>query len=385
MPAFVFAVEDSANLNLDVVGQPTPTTSAVTGGGGLALFYIRDLAILNIGADSAEIYWRTSKNSICNFYWGQTVEYKKEIISETQNLAQHSTKLTALQPSTVYHFKIICITSGQKDQTQDQQFKTLPALNNVSNFTAKASGNNIILRWQNPADFYQIKIVRSENFFPVNPSEGAVIYEGFGNFFTDENAKAGKIYYYTIFTLDRNGNYSSGAVMFSAVVPVGQAPVPTPVIEPIIGQIQKITINDFDFYLNGLPVKQGKETVKVEPGQTVSISIPCQKINEYQNVFFTIDSKEKFSYLLSPDKNGACGASFTAPDQPGKYSVLINFFDASHKMIFQLKSELNVFKIAREFDWRPIVILWTEILVMALLLWWIINKNIRKLKPKKAR
>src|SRR5690606_4479282 len=69
-----------------------------------------------------------------------------------------------------------------------------------------------LLTWKNPSQqFDYVRIVKSETFFPSNPYDGTVLYEGSAQSFFDSNVREGVRYFYTLFV--RKGNeFSSGAL-----------------------------------------------------------------------------------------------------------------------------------------------------------------------------
>jgi len=402
------ATSDAANLNLQITGfcgdgfcqeglgettENCQSDCLVAGqhGGGLIYFQIKNIIASDTTTNSAKITWLTTKFSVCNFYWGFTPDYEKEIISETKLTTGHLIYLTNLLPGTYYHFKISCQTESlEKDHTTDQQFKTLLTLNNVNNFSAKSQDKGIALTWQNPVDekFFGVKILRSERFFPFNLQSGIIIYEGYGDSFLDIDVVSGKTYYYTIFTYDKEKNYSSGAIAYAlfgkgAVVP----PEPTPPPETQI--VKEITINDFKFFSQEQNIKiEDYRTIKVESEKHLTISIDADKIpDKVEAITVTInqDGKE-YSYLLKFDKeSNVYEVSFTTPGKSGNYSIKINFLDYKNKTIKQINGILNVFKISKKFDWRPIVIIWLEILLLVIFVYWVIINNKTRLKPKKIK
>jgi hypothetical protein len=380
---FVYAVSDSANVNLQVEEEQE---RPVSGGGGPIYFNIKNVIAGDITANSAKITWLTTKFSVCNFYWGLTSDYEKEIISETQEATGHLVYLDRLYPSTVYYYKITCQTENlEKDQTSGQQFKTLLTLNNVSNFTAKSQDDSIVLAWQNPTDekFAGIKILRSEEFFPFGLQNGIIIYDGYGSSFVDTNVTDGKIYYYTIFAYDKNGNYSSGAITYALF---GKAIVSPPqIIPPSEDQIiPKVTINDFKFISQEQNIKvENNEKITIENNKHLTISIDAGKISDQvETITITINKDgQEFSYLMKFRKeSNAYEVSFTTPNEAGNYPVKINFLDYKNRIVKQINGILNIFKISKKLDWRPVIVMWLEILVLLLLLYWFISNNRKKLK-----
>jgi len=85
---------------------------------------------------------------------------------------------------------------------------------NVSNFESDGRDGEILLKWKNPSDFDFVKvlIVRRPDFYPLTPDDGRAVYDGRSEAFNDKGLNKGEIYYYTAFSYDDAGNYSSGAV-----------------------------------------------------------------------------------------------------------------------------------------------------------------------------
>ncbi len=75
-------------------------------------------------------------------------------------------------------------------------------------------GKNLYFTWQNPKleEGETARLVRSPYFYPKNPSEGKLIYEGKGVYtFDREFINSGK-YYYSLFIVDKNDFFSSPAL-----------------------------------------------------------------------------------------------------------------------------------------------------------------------------
>lgn len=335
--------EDSASCLADC---PLPAVVPPSGGGmtfDTAAPVIQNFSFESITAVSAKVLWKTTELSACQLFLGETEEYEKESFSEDSFLSDHSVFLDNLSAGKDYYFKIICLDTNKNKSEIKNKFSSLPLPDtmppvNVSDFEAEAGDAEITLSWQNPedADFQSVKLFRSESFFPKNPEEGKLIYEGKKISFIDSSLNNDKKYYYTIFAFDFSGNFSSGAVV-SAVPkkiihpissPTGTAtpsgapsvsvtptaatvtPIPTistvPIPTHILPQINDLNLDDFIFSQEGIEIKPIGEKIEVDFGKPVAISIPAGKIPEEVGAMMLILSRdnETFSFLfkLNPEK-----------------------------------------------------------------------------------
>ncbi len=72
------------------------------------------------------------------------------------------------------------------------------------------SPTSIKLSWENPENsFKEIKIFRSLNDHPINPSQGELVYIGKKTNYIDFNLNTGVRYYYSIFTFYKDGKVSA--------------------------------------------------------------------------------------------------------------------------------------------------------------------------------
>jgi len=173
------------------------------------------------GVNSVKILWNTAEDTISQVYWGRTHDYEKGSLSEVSFLKNHAVKIENLAASSKYFLKIIILNSaGRKTKIEGLSFKTLnppdtEAPANVGNLQAQVFDNFILLSWENPMenDFEAVRIMKMEKFYPNDPLEGKVVYEGRGTRAEDWEIERGGTYYYSVFSRDKSGNYSSGAII----------------------------------------------------------------------------------------------------------------------------------------------------------------------------
>jgi len=376
---------------------------------------IKNLVIKEITLNSAVISWRTNERAKCKLFWGKTAEYKDGIVAQEKFLFKHELKLINLSPATLYNFKIVCEDKWKNEsETPNQTFKTLtppditpPA--NVSDFSAVAGDGEIKLSWRNPpdADFEGVMIVRSTKFYPSAPWEGKYIYSGKATEFTDTGLINGVRYYYSAFAYDKNGNFSSGAIV-SAVpqkpVPPEKGPVPVPPTppeklppKPAPPEVQKIKLTDFTFLQEGekVPLVQNR-IIEADIEKPLSISIDYEKVPEVlKTIMVTLEKQDKyFSFLLriNREKTSYC-ATILPPQEEGKYPLTITIFDYKNQSLKRLKGELVVKGKKQAIQkkpalWQKKALFWKHIIyvlgglvfLIIIILFWQKRKHKRKIE-----
>jgi len=86
----------------------------------------------------------------------------------------------------------------------------IPENNNpitIGTFSTKPGYEKVKIDWVNPTDtnFEKVVIRKSETAFPQTIGEGTAVYDGTDITFIDNNLTNGKIYYYSIFAVDKKG------------------------------------------------------------------------------------------------------------------------------------------------------------------------------------
>jgi len=230
----------------------------IVGGGTILPEIFEEINIYSIftriGVEEAVINWLTNKNAYCRLNWGETQDLKDGSIEGIEKKDQHRAHLTSLTPDTDYYFQIFCWDNwGHKKQTLVQKLRTKELVDktppaNVSDFIAIPDIDKILLSWKNPADedFRAVKIMRSEEFYPLSISEGIEVYNDSGESTIDYKVKVGIRYYYTAFAYDNNANYASGAIAAATIGEEIVSPLPeVPWARP--EEIIEVSVTDFEF------------------------------------------------------------------------------------------------------------------------------------------
>ena len=359
----------------DVVVTPTttPETTPATPGGGLIQDIIESLQIVSVEvvpeAGSVSIFWETNHYAISRISWGLTPEYElgtltESYIAHSDGHESHSVAIGGLSPETIYYFNVEVNDFTTGLQGLRGSFTTIPTEDivppaSVSNFQAVGVDEKINLSWNNPTDedFDYVRIVRSEQFFPDNPFEGELVYEGVGTSAQDVNVEIGTTYYYTEFSRDENGNYSSGSIVSGRTVAKGQPPeiVTDPFAEfpeSILGGhplLKDLTLRDFDFIQDGEKIiPTTEDEIFVDGRKNLTISIDYEKLPELlKNIGFTFDDPDEkgktFSVLLRIDKKKTIYSTTIAPfGRVGTYKLNVHVFDFKNQVIKRLTGSMLV-------------------------------------------
>lgn len=408
----LFAVEDQIEVRQVVTGEaaPTPTPTPVQGGGPLTDTTIPGIQYLAVTTthNSATVFFRTNELATSILFWGKTSEYELGSIAEIDFEIEHSIFIPNLEPETNYYFKIeLRDEARNQNKIENQKFTTLvmpdlipPA--NVSNFEISVVDSaGLKLDWQNPidSDFSGVRIVKSTKFFPTDINDGETIFEGRGETLLDKNILRGTRYYYTIFAYDTTGNYSSGAVVSGVIAIPGITPppeippeLPTELVPP---EIEKITIEDFNFFQKGKRLAIVEEKIQVVPDEPMEIKLDYQKVPEVlKTILVTLvepgDGKRTFSFLLKVNKEKTDYEAVLAPlKKSGIYGVIVSVLDFKNQTLKKIRTTLLVSGLEAAVTeavpfWKKFPLSYIYIIVAALILLLLAIVLIRKKKKEYA-
>ncbi|MES3031033.1 MAG: hypothetical protein V4697_01315 [Patescibacteria group bacterium] len=238
--------------------------------------------------------------------------------------------------------------SGSVPQNQNIAQEILA---NVSNVRATPYENSIALTWNNPtsAIFAGVRIVRSERFFPRDIFDGEVVYEGGSEGFEDRDVVSEKTYYYTIFSKDENGGYSSGALTQARI---GGGRVVDPLesvvylthVDPII---EALTLFDFDFIQSTKKLAVIGDAIAINGGENLTVSLDYDKVPEIlKTIVITLsdpaDPSLKFSFLLRVNKTKSAYEATIGPlGKSGRYNISITILDYKNQGLKKIQGNLH--------------------------------------------
>lgn len=218
--------EDMYNCPADCTPVVIPPTPGNGGGSShtestLVMDNVFSNLTVLVSYNSATIKWNSIIPTMSNLKWGTSPDYKDGVIKNINYIIEHKVELTNLKDGTIYYFNIQAENLlGKTNSLENQQFRTLSLLDttppgNPTNVEADSSSVGVTVSWNNSTDpdFDFIRVLRSTDRFYGSPLVGVVVYEGRGTYFVDSNVKANTKYYYSLFSRDRAGNYSSGSLV----------------------------------------------------------------------------------------------------------------------------------------------------------------------------
>lgn len=198
-------------------------------------------------SDRATLNFKTFFPSLLTISWGKTAAHERGIIGDSMYHQNFSKELSDLDPGTRYYYHIELLDSLKRVSSYDGKFITafldskarLPIVIDFS----KSPGtrhDELEFSWNIKPGFdtvtsrirelmlndktklaeegYDVdgkpfvRLVRTDSFFPTDPLEGKVVYEGSGSHAADTGLVGGREYFYSIFLMDKKGNFSVPAI-----------------------------------------------------------------------------------------------------------------------------------------------------------------------------
>ena len=306
--------------------------------------------------DSVVIRYETDSYVRGVIKWGRTTSYELGSLAEDALSKTHETVITGLSPGVIYYFTIEGEDRiGRYGTMYTGTFTTLPPEDtfppaNVLNLRATRDGDDVVLSWTNPddPDFANLRVMRSDRFYPIDTADGWFVYEGTGETFRDEGAAAtGALrQYYTVFSYDELGNISSGAFVS---VYLGPTSTSTPGVtapeteeeEPLPPEEQadetkdtlSLELEDLEFVQDDLYLTPRNGVVTIDGSKRLTISIPYERLPEHLKAILVVirDSRNverTFKFLLRVNDAKTAYTSLLAPlGTSGDFPIEVSVFD----------------------------------------------------------
>jgi chitodextrinase len=356
---FIRAFDSSFNIStssntmststLAPVATTTPSTTSSSHTGSVVRMNLDDF-VISPSLYSVRMDWKTSRYAQYELRWGRSTSYELGFLTNQVFKKLHSTAISDLEPGTVYEFELISYDErGVMYVLKKGQFRTLDAPDvtapsNVSSLLGWGVGTQARLTWTNPpdGDFSYVRVVRNYLFYPHDPYDGFLAYQGSAEGFIDQKAFVQQeTQFYTVFSYDRNGNVSSGAI-----VRVSKEGITNTSYREVASSSLAIRFRDIEFIQEGKSVGD----LGVNPDLPLTIRIAYQKLPEHLKsiiVVFThpIDADATFSFMLRVNKDKSYYEATVAPlKKAGMYPVSLSIFDHQTRMVSSVSGEIVVNK-----------------------------------------
>ncbi len=343
----------------------TGTTGGTTGGNGAPPEHQLP-KILNVivtpDIHSSLITYTTDPHALGSIQYGKTIDYEAGTISESFYVTSHATQISGLEADTLYYFKISVIDGFGGIATYIGTFHTTEVATtptpvtpaNPTTFTATPHAKEIDLNWITPGVVNpEVRIMKSDSFYPNDPSDGTLLFEGYGNSFPDTDVVPGKTYYYTLF-VKQGDEYSSGVIAKATVPNVGVEPLPPssnpfeglPTSSNIDPKIQSLTLEDFLFIQDGKILSSHNGQINIDGEKNLTVILPYDRVPEIlKTIGITLhdpeDPAKTFTFLLrvNEDKSGYV-ATIAPLGRSGIYNLAIIILDYKNQGLKELKGAL---------------------------------------------
>jgi len=185
--------------------------------------------ILSPGINSAAVTFDTDKDTISQVKYGTNTDLVSSAFEGVTASKSHNFTLLNLSANKTYYYKIIATDSNlNSTSTAILNFKTLAdttAPPNVSDLQIVAGNNSFNLSWKNPSlsftpDFSGVKVLRKIGSKATGPNDSSatVVYNGKNESLSNDIVVAGFNYFYTVFSYDTSGNFSSGNFISGIII-----------------------------------------------------------------------------------------------------------------------------------------------------------------------
>lgn len=315
----------TTTLALPVV--PVATTTPESSSASRIQLLERNFALVP-DTNSARFAWETNIPTQFVLRYGLTREMDDEIVQTSIYRREHTTLISGLTADTVYFYELLLVDSyGREVILRAGQFRTAMGIDttppsNIQNLIGQAVSSDVYLSWRNPtdSDFAYVRVVRNFRFFPQNPTDGFVVYEGDATSVIDQGALGGQErQYYTVFAFDGSDNRSSGAVVRVQRVTDQTTDTTTPTSSdldeetmvttptPIDLTQLRLRAEDIMFLQDDGQVVAINGLVTLNAGTDYSISVPATAVpNHLKSIIVTVqhptNNKITQSFLLRYDE-----------------------------------------------------------------------------------
>ena len=363
-----------------IVVPPTPDGHGGTTTGSLVMDNVFNNLTVEVSYNSAIIKWKSVIPTMSSMKWGTNPDYKDGVLRNINFLLDHKVELTNLKEGTLYYFSIQAENLlGETTSLENQIFRTLSLLDttppsNPTNVKASSGPSGITISWDNPTeeDFYYIRVMRNDIRYYGSPFIGRLVYEGDGRYFTDSNVIKNNKYFYSLFSRDRAGNYSSGSLVSIIHNPLGldnwgSDLTPVETVNPL-PNVFTVTQNSsaYDFYPGSVFHLSGDEPINIKTNYYSKIKNDDMWV-EIRNSDGIIINQYFFSRIK--DKDGFINVTIPIFERGGYYRVAVYKYNSGAAQMVNYGSfDITKATSVGETVWSFWCVFWLIIIILLILL-----------------
>ena len=343
---------------------PSVASSSLTSAtaGTAELVRLKDLTIVS-DVDSATFSWSTNVYTRYVLRWGKMPDYELGSVWGDLYKQVHKTVIADLEQDTTYFYELRAYNRFDRAFVLSQGTFTTTVLPdtqapaNVTNVRVMPQRNSVLLQWRNPpdSDFAKVRIVRNHLFYPEDPLDGFVLYEGASERFLDTNALTqypGA--YYTIFSYDTSDNRSSGAIAYAArTTSESQYPPDdstggtvdiTDRTDSTSTSTFSLDFNDIIFIQGGVVLPHTGQEVTIESKKPLQIQMPYALLPRHlKTITISLESTngKRNEYLLRSNGEKTAYEAVIQGLAEGTYTVTFSIYDYKTQLRTRFAGTLN--------------------------------------------
>lgn len=389
-------------------GVPTTTESQVTSGSGKLM--LRAPVTVTTDVSSADFVWSTSRPARFELRFGRTTSYELGFVATERYAEKQTTVITDLMSRTKYYYELIgyntindipqLLSRGEFTTAAPEGSAFVP---NVAQFTVKAQGQGATLFWKNPPSTtrYFVRVVRNHLRYPIDISDGIVIYQGEGETFFDAQALlAFDRQYYSVFVVDESGNVSSGAVasIIKQQAQSGGGALPVVVLPDLAAPtvpLQGLSVSDITLRQGDVLQTFSDEIVQLSSEVPFTVSVKADALpRQLKSIIATIlhptDRNQSYSFLLRLNAEATFYEATVAPfTLTGVSRIMIEVYDYGEMVVGRYGKQIEF--VSGGYNPAPVVVfpdafvahlhntytvLWV-VIVIVLVTWLIVRRRTR--------
>lgn len=337
----------TSNETRDIEMQPIPLS-------------IEDIEVV-VSPNDAVLSFSTPSYTVAAVQVGVTQAYELTSLARNIYRTNHEFAIEGLTPQTRYYYKIVI--SNQRGETFQYEgtfittsLGVTPLPENVRDFTAAITGNDVALTWRNPlqADFNRVRIVANPNFYPTDAQDGYLIYEGDREAFLHEGViLTQQRMYYAIFAINDAGMFSSGAlarVVVTTTVP--SEPATTTPETATATPAWNLQFKDLIFVQNNRYKTGALDVIRLNPYEPFTILLPYEKaLPHLKSIIVTLqdpdDSTKTFAFLLRINEAKTnYEATIGALERGARFPLSLDLYDFKLNERFELTGVIDTTGVA---------------------------------------